>query len=191
MHEYRRFIQGELDARGWRQADLVQKSGLSRQLISSIVNDDRDFLGQMPDEATLDGLATGLGVPVSRVRSAAARSLVGYVDSGEPLTPALQEVSLDALLNELRRRVEDRHADLPADTTQEPRAQGQEGEGEKTEPRNVKPFPRRRGRDFTLDPIVDMQGVAYNPPEQTDEERDTAPDPTEHVDVTPDDDDTP
>lgn len=41
MHEYRRFIQRELDNRGWRQKDLVQKSGLSRQLVSNILRDER------------------------------------------------------------------------------------------------------------------------------------------------------
>lgn len=54
-------------------------------------------------------LADGLRIPVERVRTAAARSLVGYVDDGQPLTPALQDASLDALLNEIRRRVESSH----------------------------------------------------------------------------------
>ncbi len=92
--------------RGWRQADLVHRSGLSRQLISGLMRDRRDHLGQMPDDSTLSGLAKGLGVPVSRVRAAAARSLVGYEDSGEPLTPLLEEVPLDALFAEIRRRIE-------------------------------------------------------------------------------------
>lgn len=106
MHEYRRFIQSELDARGWRQSDLARASGLSRQLVSAILRDRRDHLGQMPDFATMQGLADGLRIPVERVRTAAARSLVGYVDDGQPLTPSLQDVPLDALLNEIRRRVE-------------------------------------------------------------------------------------
>lgn len=109
MHEYRRFIQSELDTRGWRQSDIARASGLSRQLVSTILKDRRDHLGQMPDAATMQGLADGLRIPVERVRTAAARSLVGYVDDGQPLTPALQDASLDALLNEIRRRVESSH----------------------------------------------------------------------------------
>jgi transcriptional regulator with XRE-family HTH domain len=107
VHHYRRFIQDNLDSRGWKQADLVRASGLSRQLIHSILRDDRDHLGQMPDESTLEGLAKGFKVPLETVRTAAARSLVGYSDDGGALTPQLQDVDLDILLNEIRRRFHD------------------------------------------------------------------------------------
>ena len=105
VHEYRRFVQAALDTRGWRQADLVRHSGLTRQLVSSILTDDRDHLGQMPDDSTIVGLARGLGVPAEAVRTAAARALSGYVDDGRPLTPNLGEVPIDELLGEIRRRV--------------------------------------------------------------------------------------
>ncbi len=55
MHEYRRFVHAELDARGWTPADLVHRSGLSRQLVWKVLHDDRPTLGQMPDESTLEG----------------------------------------------------------------------------------------------------------------------------------------
>ncbi|KMV18302.1 hypothetical protein ACT17_11750 [Mycolicibacterium conceptionense] len=106
MHEYRRFIQQQLHERGWKSADLVRQSGLSRQLISKILNDTRDHLGQMPDDTTLEGLARGFGMKVELFRTAAARSLVGYVDDGEALTIQLRDISTDALLNELRRRID-------------------------------------------------------------------------------------
>lgn len=106
MHEYRRFVQQQLDDRGWSPADLVRRSGLSRQLISKILNDDRHHLGQMPDDSTLEGLAQGFGVPAEVVRTAAARSLVGYTDDGSALTIQLRDVSTEALLNEIRRRIE-------------------------------------------------------------------------------------
>lgn len=105
MHEYRRFIQEHLDSRGWKQADLMRASGLSRQLINTILRDDRDHLGQMPDASTLEGIAKGFDVPLDRVRTAAARSLAGYTDDGSALTLDLQDVHIDALLNEIRRRV--------------------------------------------------------------------------------------
>lgn len=106
MHEFRRFIQAELDARGWIQADLVRRSGLSRAHVSKLVNDPRPALGQMPDESTLEGLAQGFGVNVDVVRTAASRALAGYVDGGDPITVELEDVSTDALLHELRRRIE-------------------------------------------------------------------------------------
>lgn len=135
MHEYRRFVQGELDARGWRQSDLVRRSGLSRQLVSNILRDDRDYLGQMPDAATLEALARGFGLPVETVRTAAARSLVDYSDDGTALTITLGEVSTDALLNEIRRRIDD--ADLPPAAAAPAPSEGAQDEAsprEKTEP---------------------------------------------------------
>lgn len=105
MHEYRRFIQAELDARGWRQADLVRSSGLSRQLISNILRDDRPALGQMPEESTITSLAKGFGISADVVRRAASRALAGYSDSGEPLRVDLASVSDAALVAELHRRL--------------------------------------------------------------------------------------
>ena len=54
MHPYRKFIHSEMDARGWKPADLARRSGLSRQTLSKILNDDRARLGQMPDDSTID-----------------------------------------------------------------------------------------------------------------------------------------
>lgn len=106
MHEYRRFVQDHLDQRGWRQADLVRASGLSRAHVSKIMRDDRDRLGQMPDESTMARLAKAFSVSIETVRTAASRALRGYADDGEALTTDLSTVSIDALLMEIRRRVE-------------------------------------------------------------------------------------
>lgn len=129
MHEYRRFVQSELDARGWKQADLVRRSGLSRQVISKILRDDREYLGQMPDESTLAALATGFEVPIERVRTAAARALARYDDDGEPLTADLSSVSIDALLQEIKRRVSNA---VPSDSSAPTRASGEAGKDKKT-----------------------------------------------------------
>ena len=106
MHEFRRFIQKQLDDQGLRQADLVTRSGLTRSHVSKLMRDSRDHLGQMPDKETLEALATGFGVPVERVRIAAARSLIGYADDGAPIDLALGDIPTDALLSELKRRIE-------------------------------------------------------------------------------------
>lgn len=60
----------------------------------------------MPDESTMEGIASGFGIPVDRVRMAAARALRGYEDDGAPLSNDLSEISNDALLTEIRRRFE-------------------------------------------------------------------------------------
>lgn len=107
MHAYRAFIQSELDARGWTQADLVRHSGLRRQLLWNILNDDRDAITQMPEDKTLQAIADGFAIPVERVRDAAQRALRGYATSDEA-PPGMDEVvrSLPAevLFAELRRR---------------------------------------------------------------------------------------
>lgn len=106
MHEYRRFIQEQLDARGWKPAELARRAGVHRQLVWKILHDDREYLGQMPDESTLAALAHGFGIPVDTVRTAAARSLSGYSDDGGPIVPDVQDVPTDVLLEELRRRLQ-------------------------------------------------------------------------------------
>lgn len=58
----------------------------------------------------MERIAAGFDIPVERVRTAAARSLVGYADDGAPLTADLSTVSVDALLNEIRRRVNELEA---------------------------------------------------------------------------------
>jgi transcriptional regulator with XRE-family HTH domain len=123
VHEFKRFIQKQLDDQGLRQADLVTRSGLTRSHISKLMRDQRDHLGQMPDKETLEALAKGFGIPVERVRTAAARSLVGYIDDGSPISLELGEVPTDALLNELKRRIEASGKGASHDEEQESRTQ--------------------------------------------------------------------
>lgn len=104
-HPLRQYLQSQLDLRGWRQTDLANRSGLSRQLVSNMLNDNRPRLGRMPDGDTLEALAAGLDVPLDVIRTAASRSLVNYVDDGTPLTIELTDTSTDELLGEIRRRL--------------------------------------------------------------------------------------
>lgn len=107
MHAYRAFIQSELDARGWTQADLVRHSGLRRQPLWNILNDDRDAISQMPEDKTLQAIADGFGIPVERVRSAAQRSLRGYTttdDAPQGIDEMVRSIPTDVLFAELRRR---------------------------------------------------------------------------------------
>lgn len=178
MHEYRRFIQSQLDERGWKPADLARKSGLSRQLLSDILNDGREHLGRMPNASTINAIADGFDIPVDLVRTAAARSLADYSDDGTALTITLSDVSTDALLNEIRRRIDDRTADQPASDADRPPASGTQGEtreGEKNNVRDLRPDdssrPTRRGRDFSKDPIVELPGAAYDGEGESESER--------------------
>ncbi|MEU1432166.1 helix-turn-helix transcriptional regulator [Nocardia sp. NPDC005746] len=149
VHHFRSFIQEQLDIRGWRQADLVRSSGLSRSLVSKLLRDERPFLGQMPDQETIEGLARGFGVSEEVVRTAAARALSGYTDDGQPLQINLTEVPTDALLNEISRRLH--RAESP--TT---------GSGMWTPA--LAPVPKLTGNDDSMPPWDESrQLAAYNP----------------------------
>ncbi|MFC9765782.1 helix-turn-helix domain-containing protein [Rhodococcus jostii] len=114
MHEFRKFIQRELDARGWKQADLARRSGLSRSHVSKLLRDDRQYLGQMPDEETIRALADGFALTEEVVRTAASRALAGFSDDGGPLQIELADVPTDALLEEVRRRIDTTIEPAPA-----------------------------------------------------------------------------
>lgn len=164
MHEFQRFIQQQLDARGWKQADLVRKSGLTKQHVSNLLRDTREHLGQMPEEKTIRALARGFQIPTEVVRTAASRALAGYSDEGQPLHVDIHQVPLDTLLNEIRRRFEEigEHHGTGTEEEQEPRTQKGRPEhssearsdrrrtGASMNPDKVTPLKRRK-QDRTLD----------------------------------------
>lgn len=117
MHDLQRFIQEQLDTRGWRQADLVQRSGLSRAHVSKLLKDQGDLLKQLPDRETLDGIARGLGVRVELVLSAAVSAL-GVPPATLPLMlPSTESLTNDQLLAELARRLNEERKPDAASTT--------------------------------------------------------------------------
>lgn len=63
MHAWSRYIQEYLDAHpGKKPADLARDSGVSPQLLSTILNDPRSRLTTRPDEKTVVLLAKAMGV---------------------------------------------------------------------------------------------------------------------------------
>lgn len=116
MHALRRFIQQELDARGWQAHDLAKASGLSRQLISKLVNDDRDVLPQIPRTKTLEALAQAFNVSPAHVTTVAVEAL-GVPDVNAPaVVHQIEDVDDEVLLRELlrRARLRERQEVLPA-----------------------------------------------------------------------------
>lgn len=104
MHALRRFIQQELDTRGWQAHDLAKASGLSRQLISKLVNDDRDVLPQIPRTKTLEALAQAFNVSTAHVTTVAVEAL-GVPDVNAPaVVHQIEDVDDEVLLRELLRR---------------------------------------------------------------------------------------
>ncbi|WP_169795147.1 hypothetical protein [Micrococcus lylae] len=85
-----------------KPADVARAGGPSNQLISRLMQDDRDILDRRPDAETIRRYAVALRVREEDVLAAVAEAM------GLPLTittARLEDVPADALLNELRRRL--------------------------------------------------------------------------------------
>lgn len=75
MHAYRRFVQTEMDKRGWTAADLQRSSGLTKQNLSRLLRDEREQLQQRPDTETVNALARAFGVNEKLVLSHVAEAM--------------------------------------------------------------------------------------------------------------------
>ena len=75
MHAYRRFVQTEMDKRGWTAADLQRSSGLTKQNLSRLLRDEREQLQQRPDAETVHSLARAFGVSDELVLSHVAEAM--------------------------------------------------------------------------------------------------------------------
>jgi transcriptional regulator with XRE-family HTH domain len=129
MHELRRFITDQMDARGWTQADLSRASGLSKQLVSTLYLDDRDRLDAMPSRDTLAALARAFHVAVESISLIAARAYGIPVDA-PAVVPTLEGFPSSELAAELQRRLTQaeqepakpaRHLRAAANTPPDPR----------------------------------------------------------------------
>ncbi|MDX3265474.1 helix-turn-helix transcriptional regulator [Streptomyces sp. MI02-2A] len=65
-------IKRKLDQKGWSYSDVARRGGISRSTVHHLATSAR--LAQMPQQATLEGLARGLGVPVAPIQRAAAEA---------------------------------------------------------------------------------------------------------------------
>ena len=104
MHALRRYLQNGLDARGWAPAEFARRSGLTRQRVSQMLNDDRELLPQVPRRETLVAIARAFAVSESTV-TAVAFEAMGYdleaVRSEADLSTASSEQILRALADRL------------------------------------------------------------------------------------------
>lgn len=105
-HALSAFIREQMDSRGMRNRDLEQRSGLSRQLVSKLVNDQRDVLTRLPTRDTLEGIARAFNTSVEVVLGKAVESL-GLGFTSADFVYGVSEASNDELLAELRSRLRD------------------------------------------------------------------------------------
>jgi hypothetical protein len=80
-----RLIRQRLDERGWSYGDVAKRGGLPRSTVYTLATTRN--LGRPPRPVTLNGLAWGLDLPVSVVRSAAAASTGLHYYDDEPAGP--------------------------------------------------------------------------------------------------------
>lgn len=114
MHALRRYIQQELDARGWRAQDLANKSGLARQQVSKLLTDDREVLPQLPRTSTLAALARAFDVSTAHVTTVAVEALGVPGVSAPAVVHEIESVDDEVLLRELLRRAVSREQAAPA-----------------------------------------------------------------------------
>jgi transcriptional regulator with XRE-family HTH domain len=111
INPLQRLIQERLQERGWSYGEVARRGGLPRSTLYTLATTRN--LVRPPRPATIDGLARGLDVPVSMVRTAAADSTgLHYYDDGpgdrdEPADRQrdLLIASIDELTPEDRRHV--------------------------------------------------------------------------------------
>lgn len=96
MHALGRWIQDEMDARKWRQRDLVRESGLSRSLVSQLLN--QDELRRMVAGSTVTGLAKAFGIDERIVIVKSAEAVGVPVDVLTPVIITAWDVSNEELL---------------------------------------------------------------------------------------------
>ncbi|HST46572.1 transcriptional regulator [Jatrophihabitans sp.] len=103
MHAFRSLIQARMAERGYKPADVVRLSGLSRQTLHSILTDSRDSIKDMPSRKTVQVLAEALRLPADQLLVAAAEAY-GVPVAAPVLVPTVTDVSDSELARELLRR---------------------------------------------------------------------------------------
>lgn len=119
MNEYKRFIQNELDRRNWNPADVTNNGGPSRQVMSNILNDNREILVQRPRQETIEALSRAFGIRVEVILAhvAKAMGLPVHVEAQH-----LDDVSDDDLLDQIRKRMQRGSSQHAEDNEEDPNA---------------------------------------------------------------------
>src|ERR1700729_4006622 len=82
VNPLQRLIAARLQERGWSYGEVARRSGLPRSTVYTLATTRN--LVRPPRPATINGLAKGLDVPVSAVRTAAAESTGMHYYDGPP-----------------------------------------------------------------------------------------------------------
>jgi transcriptional regulator with XRE-family HTH domain len=77
-------IRDRLDSERWSYGDVARRGGIPRSTVHHLAT--TDHMARMPQPATLEGLAQGLGLPLHTIRRAAAEAcgIHLYASADEP-----------------------------------------------------------------------------------------------------------
>ena len=101
-HPLQALMRERLEEKNWSYRDVARRGGISKSTVHHLATAERP--AQMPQAATLSGLARGLALPLDLVRRAAAQSCGIYVYATTP------EPEVDVLIASLQQlSPQDRH----------------------------------------------------------------------------------
>lgn len=84
MHALGEYLTEELERRGWTQAELARRAGLTRQSVSNLLDPEKTQLGSMLLRHTFAGLSQALQVPGEDLVLKAAEAMGLPVQPVEP-----------------------------------------------------------------------------------------------------------
>ncbi|MEU6095216.1 transcriptional regulator [Streptomyces sp. NPDC047079] len=98
-------IRDRLDGERWSYGDVARRGGIPRSTVHHLAT--TDHMARMPQPATLEGLALGLGLPLRTIRQAAAEAcgIHLYAAAGEPApaSEASGDPEVDVLIASVQR----------------------------------------------------------------------------------------
>ena len=106
-HALSTFLREQCARREMFGSVVAERFGLSRQLVSKWLTDDRQTITRLPDRATLQGFATALGVSTD-FRPAKAVESTGLGYSAGDFVSSIECAEGDKLLAEIQRRLASR-----------------------------------------------------------------------------------
>lgn len=102
---YTALVNREMQRRGLSLTQLADRTSLTKQNLSRILNDTRETLKQRPDPETVEKLASGLNIPRDLVWSAVAEAMGIPVSTSNEFVRQIDEATDEELVAELSRRM--------------------------------------------------------------------------------------
>ncbi|MEU8588908.1 transcriptional regulator [Streptomyces sp. NPDC048664] len=98
-------IRAKLDSERWSYGDVARRGSIPRSTVHHLAT--ADHMARMPQPATLEGLALGLGIPLSTIRQAAAKAcgihLYAPTDEPAPAAEPSGDPEVDVLIASVQR----------------------------------------------------------------------------------------